>query len=73
MIKKLAVVATYAGTMLMGMPAAASGSPAMCFAQYNADMTHCSEMDPEGGMPGCAQFAVISLQNCLQSLVTVEQ
>lgn len=73
MIKKLAVAATFAASMLVGVPTASANSPAMCFAEYNAAMSNCSSVDENGSSTPCSQFAAISLQNCLQSLAVINE
>lgn len=73
MIKKLSATTAFAVSMLVGVPAAhATGSPAMCYAEYNANMSHCSLIGEGGSSTPCSQYASIVLSNCLQSLITVE-
>lgn|GEM_PF-6864376 len=72
MIKKLFAAATFAASMLVGVSTAHAGSPAMCYAEYNANMANCSSTGQGGSSTPCSQHASIMLQDCLQSLVTVE-
>ncbi|MNT77319.1 hypothetical protein D3C72_2164200 [compost metagenome] len=66
MIKKLMIASAFAGSMLVTVPAAASGSPAMCFFAYDIATANCGE-DTR-----CAQNATIALNNCLQALQEIK-
>lgn len=69
MIKKLIVAAGFAGSMLVGVPAASANSPAMCANQYDADLAACfyNVSSP------CGQRATIAYQFCLESLVVIHE
>ena len=73
MIKKLIVAAGFAGSMLIGVPAASANSPAMCMAQYDATMATCSYIDDEGAATTCSQAASIAFNQCLQSLAVIHE
>lgn len=73
MIKKLIVAAGFAGSMLIGVPAASANSPAICMAQYEATMAHCSYIDEDGVGTNCSQAASIAFQQCLERLVTIHE
>jgi hypothetical protein len=66
MIKKLMVATAFAGSMLVSVPAAASGSPAMCFFEYDLATARCGEDSR------CAKNAGIALNNCLQALQEIK-
>ena len=65
MIKKLIVAGTFAGSILVGVPAANANSPAICLHQYNSAMALCGESITSS----CAQYANITYNQCLQKLV----
>jgi hypothetical protein len=69
MIKKLIVAATFAGSTLVGVPAAQANSPAYCMQQYDAALVACGA--GYGSTTPCAQRANIAFNRCLESLVTV--
>jgi hypothetical protein len=61
MIKKLVIAATFAGSLLVGVPTA-SASPFLCMQQYQAALAACEGDDP------CETFANISYTQCLDKL-----
>lgn len=65
MIKKLIVAATFAGSLMVGVPSA-SASPFLCMQQYEADMTAC-----EGDEP-CETYANLTFTSCLQALQEIK-
>ena len=67
MIKKFVVVATFAASMIVGVPSASANSPFLCMQQYEVDLIAC-----EGDEP-CETFANITFTRCMQSLVVVHE
>lgn len=73
MIKKLIACAAFAGSMVIGVPAAHANGIAQCYMQYDAAMALCSYIDEDGGMSNCSQVASVNLSNCLSALAVINE
>lgn len=65
MIKKLAVAAAFAASMMVGVPTASANSPLICMSEYEADLAGCGQNST------CSQYANIKFQQCLEKLAVI--
>ena len=64
MIKKLIVAATFAGSMLVGVPVA-NASPLSCSFALNAALAQCGSGDPASTI-GCENAAYFDYTRCME-------